>query len=108
LLAEQARLQGLLTAAQGVDGRTVAEVAGLRQRIVQLEEQLVDPAMLATVRSLVDAVTPLRWGLGSAIDYLSPFEGNDVALAGHVRNMRLLSATLARLVGEASARPGSG
>jgi hypothetical protein len=60
------------------------------------------------VRSLVDAVDPLRWGLGSAIDYLSPFEGNDASLAGHVRNLRLLSATLARLVSEAGARPAGG
>jgi|GEM_PF-1294885 len=106
--AEQARLQGLLAAAQGTDGRAAAEVAELRQRIVDLQGQVADPAMLATVRSLVDAVDPLRWGLGSAIDYLSPFEGNDAALAAHVRNLRLLSATLARLVGEASARPGTG
>jgi hypothetical protein len=42
----------------------------------------------------------LRWGLGAAIDYMHPFEGNDAALASHVRNLRLLQATLARLVSE--------
>ena len=57
-------------------------------------------AALATVRSLLEGVDPLRWGLGAAIDYLNPFEGNDQSLASHVRNLRLLQATLARLSSE--------
>ncbi len=74
----------------------------LATRIAELEAQLaqVDPAVMSTVRSLVEAVDPLRWGLGAAIDYLDPFEGNDANLATHVRNLRLLQATLARLVAE--------
>lgn len=81
-----------------------AEATALATRIAELEARLaqVDPAMMATVRSLVEAVDPLRWGLGAAIDYLDPFEGNDASLAGHVRNLRLLQATLARLVAESA------
>ena len=81
---------------------TVDEVEVLKQRIAVLEGQLaqLDPAMLSTVRSLVEAVDPLRWGLGAAVDYLAQFEGNDTTLASHIRNLRLLQATLARLVAE--------
>ncbi len=83
------------------------ETEGLRARLAQLERSsTTDPAVMATVRSLVDAIEPLRWGLGSAIDYMHPFETNDQSLAGHVRSLRLLQATLARLATE-SAKNGS-
>ena len=81
---------------------SAADTAELNRRINDLESQIARaaPAITATVRSLVDAVDHLRWGLGAAIDYMHPFEGNDPALASHVRNLRLLQATLARLVSE--------
>jgi glutathione S-transferase len=89
-----------------------AERDTLAARVVLLEAGLAEAqavasgapsaadAALATVRSLLQGVDPLRWGLGAAIDYLSPFEGNDQGLASHVRNLRLLQATLARLATE--------
>ena len=84
--------------------------ARLPRRIIELEGQVsqADPAVMATVRSLVEAVDPLRWGLGAAIDYFHPFEGNDQSLASHVRNLRLLQATLARLVAESGKAAANG
>ncbi|MDP2344667.1 MAG: hypothetical protein Q8O67_27205 [Deltaproteobacteria bacterium] len=85
-----------------------AESESLRVRIAELERMASsDPAVLATVRSLVEAIEPLRWGLGSAIDYMYPFEQNDQSLATHVRNLRLLQATLARLAVESGTKNGA-
>lgn len=72
----------------------------LQARIAELETAASTNPLLATVRSLVEAIEPLRWGLGSAIDYMYPFESNDQQLATHVRNLRLLQATLTRLAAE--------
>ena len=89
---------------------SAADTTALTRRINDLESQIAraSPAITATVRSLVEAVDPLRWGLGAAIDYMHPFEGNDTALVSHVRNLRLLQATLARLVSESGKCPDRG
>lgn len=112
LLAHVAELEASASAGagQGQGNGHATEVAELTRRIGELQGQMAqaDPAVMATVRSLVEAVDPLRWGLGSAIDYLHPFEGNDQSLASHVRNLRLLQATLARLVAESGRGAASG
>jgi DNA-binding response OmpR family regulator len=110
LEAEVAALKASALAAPAVGNSAEASAADtteLNRRINDLESQIARaaPAITATVRSLVDAVDPLRWGLGAAIDYMHPFEGNDPALASHVRNLRLLQATLARLVSESGKGP---
>jgi DNA-binding response OmpR family regulator len=109
LLEAQAQLERAIDRSEFETLR--AERDGQLVRISTLESELTNAkasggapsasdAALATVRSLLQAVDPLRWGLGAAIDYLSAFEGNDQGLASHVRNMRLLQATLARLATE--------
>jgi len=115
LMDHVAQLEANLTAsasaaAERMGNGHATEVAELTRRIGELQGQMAqaDPAVMATVRSLVEAVDPLRWGLGSAIDYLHPFEGNDQSLASHVRNLRLLQATLARLVAESGRGAASG
>jgi chromosome segregation ATPase len=58
-------------------------------------------ALLDTVRNLVDAIEPLRWGLGGAIEYFSGIDVKDANVGTHVRNLKLLQATLVRLGNEA-------
>lgn len=87
--------------------RMAGELDELRRRLVGSEGHAPSSSM-ATVRAVVDAVEPMRWGLGSAIDYFSPFEANDPVLAGHIRHLRLLSAALSRLVLETGGPPKSG
>jgi DNA repair exonuclease SbcCD ATPase subunit len=112
LLAHVTELEAAASAGHGhaESNGHATEVAELTRRVEELQGQMAqaDPAVMATVRSLVEAVDPLRWGLGSAIDYLHPFEGNDQSLASHVRNLRLLQATLARLVAESGRGAASG
>jgi hypothetical protein len=107
ITAQQATLAG----AKGHEAeitRLAAEVDELRRRLAEVQRPSTEPSALATVRAVTDAVDPLRWGLSSAIDYFSPFEGNDPVLAGHVRHLRLLSAALSRLNPEVSAPTQSG
>jgi chromosome segregation ATPase len=118
LVEAQAQLERATAGSAAADALR-AERDALTARVTTLEASLAEAraaagapsaadAALATVRSLLQGVDPLRWGLGSAIDYLSSFEGNDQGLASHVRNLRLLQATLSRLATESGkvAAPG--
>ena len=93
---EREHMLGLIT-------RLENETMSMRDKLALTSSSLSaaqSDAAVATVRSLLEGVDPLRWGLGAAIDYLYPFEGNDQFLASHIRNLRLLQATLARLAAE--------
>ncbi len=128
-----AELQGKLNQLQAERAGFIAELPGLRNErerllslITRLEAETISlrdqlalassatstssqaDAALSTVRSLLEGVDPLRWGLGAAIDYLYPFEGNDQSLASHIRNLRLLQATLARLSAESGKSTATG
>jgi hypothetical protein len=77
-----------------------AEVDALRARVEELAAALAaqEPAALMTMRSLLDGLAPLHQGLDAAVDYIASFEDNDPAVSAHLRTLRLLTATLGRLL----------
>jgi hypothetical protein len=61
------------------------------------------PAAAATTLTLLEALEPLRLGLDAALEYLDSSDDGDAKFAHHLRTLRLLTATLARLRIESAA-----
>jgi hypothetical protein len=92
-----------LRAAQGAGAASDAEeLASLRTRVDELTRALAahQPASLMTMRSLLEGLVPLNAGLAVAVDYIASFEDGDPAVSAHLRTLRLLAATLGRLLVE--------
>lgn len=116
--AELDELKEALINAQKVSGRLTTELDTQRGVIAHLQEELVrarqaqastqgptgGAAVDEQVLSLIEAVTPLLWGLDQAVRYLEPFAQREPALAGHVRHLQLLAGVLKRLSDATSTR----
>jgi chromosome segregation ATPase len=63
-----------------------------------------DAAAAMTLSSLIDGLEPLHLGLDAAVDYIASFEDSDPVVTAHLRTLRLVAATVGRLLG-ARARP---
>lgn len=108
--AEIDELKEALINAQKVSGRLTNELDTQRGIIAHLQDELIrarqaqaaappvpSHAPNEQVLSLVEAVSPLLWGLDQAIHYLEPFAASEPTLAGHVRHLQLLAGVLKRL-----------
>ena len=103
LVALRAERSGAATAiATSTAAADADELAALRARVAELTSALAahEPAALMTMRSLLEGLVPLHAGLDVAVDYIASFEDNDPAVSGHLRTLRLLTATLGRLLAE--------
>jgi len=103
LTAEFERLrQAALGAEPGSDTPDVAadRIATLEQQNESLRAAFAahDAAAQMTTRSLIDGLEPLRPGLAAALDYVEAFEQRDPAVGAHLRTLRLLAATVGRLL----------
>jgi chromosome segregation ATPase len=119
---ERERIEGQLVRLAEELARVRSQRGELQQQVDQLSTQVstlqqrlratetsgdtklpVDEMLAAQVRSLVQALEPLRWGLGGAIDFMSRHDdGRDPVVGTHVRNLKLLEATLGRLADNAN------
>ena len=89
-----ARIEALQKEVQALKDKLVAQVDALAAN--------TSSGPSPSLKSLIAAIGPLLWGLDQALTYIEPFAGNEVALAGHVRQLRLLQKVLQRLVDEAA------
>jgi chromosome segregation ATPase len=93
-------LERKLVEAQQPQTETLASpdvLAQLEDEMRVLRQQLAAAQQQPTSAKLPDELEPLRWTLTAAIDALTSLEGREPTVAGHLRNLRLLANTLAKL-----------
>ncbi len=95
--AEAQAAQAQAAQGQGPDPRAFAaaqdEVRALQQQLQALQMQMAQGGG----GRLPEELEPLRWTLTAAIDAITTLEQREPSLGAHLRNLRLLANTLARL-----------